>query len=147
MKTIDQIDLLREQQKILAGEVALHSSALKRLSEEAARNPQKEQLQVIYCSCIIFIAYCFDVPEIFIILSISFKVEIKKLRDEIKGKNDQIALLEKQIADSIMTSHNTMDNSEVSQVSLASFISDVGTCLSLKSVFIAFVDSCCAVFC
>lgn len=87
MKTIDQIDLLREQQKILAGEVALHSSALKRLSEEAARNPQKEQLQV----------------------------EIKKLRDEIKGKNDQIALLEKQIADSIMTSHNTMDNSEVSQ--------------------------------
>ncbi|KAH9737629.1 kinesin-like protein KIN-7K [Citrus sinensis] len=87
IKTIDQIDLLREQQKILAGEVALHSSALKRLSEEAARNPQKEQLQV----------------------------EIKKLRDEIKGKNDQIALLEKQIADSIMTSHNTMDNSEVSQ--------------------------------
>ncbi|KAH9737637.1 kinesin-like protein KIN-7K [Citrus sinensis] len=82
IKTIDQIDLLREQQKILAGEVALHSSALKRLSEEAARNPQKEQLQ------------------------------IKKLRDEIKGKNDQIALLEKQIADSIMTSHNTMDNSE-----------------------------------
>ncbi|GAY32710.1 hypothetical protein CUMW_003770 [Citrus unshiu] len=91
IKTIDQIDLLREQQKILAGEVALHSSALKRLSEEAARNPQKEQLQV----------------------------EIKKLRDEIKGKNDQIALLEKQIADSIMTSHNTMDNSEVSQVKAA----------------------------
>lgn len=87
IKTIDQIDLLREQQKILSGEVALHSSALKRLSEEAARNPQKEQLQV----------------------------EIKKLRDEIKGKNEQIALLEKQIADSIMTSHNTMDNSEVSQ--------------------------------
>lgn len=88
IKTIDQIDLLREQQKILSGEVALHSSALKRLSEEAARNhPQKEQLHV----------------------------EIKKLRDEIKGKSEQIALLEKQIADSIMTSHNTMDNSEVSQ--------------------------------
>ncbi|XP_044508793.1 kinesin-like protein KIN-7K, chloroplastic isoform X2 [Mangifera indica] len=87
IKTIDQIDLLREQQKILSGEVALHSSALKRLSEEAAKNPQKEQLQV----------------------------EIKKLRHEIKGKNEQISMLEKQIADSIMASHNTMDNSEVSQ--------------------------------
>lgn len=86
-------------------------------------------------------------PEIFIILSISFKVDIKKLRDEIKGKSEQIALLEKQIADSIMTSNNTMDNSEVSQVSLASFIIDVGVCLSLKSVFISFVVSCCAVFC
>ncbi|XP_031261902.1 kinesin-like protein KIN-7K, chloroplastic isoform X2 [Pistacia vera] len=74
-------------QKILSGEVALHSSALKRLSEEAAKNPQKEQLQV----------------------------EIKKLKDEIKGKNEQISLLEKQIADSIMASHNTMDNAEVSQ--------------------------------
>ncbi|KAK0585113.1 hypothetical protein LWI29_023569 [Acer saccharum] len=87
IKTIDQIDLLKEQQKILSGEVALHSSALKRLSEEAARNPQKEQLQV----------------------------EIRMLRDEIKGKNDQIALLEKQIADSIVASQNKMDNSEVSQ--------------------------------
>ncbi|KAK3227166.1 hypothetical protein Dsin_007028 [Dipteronia sinensis] len=87
IKTIDQIDLLKEHQKILSGEVAFHSSALKRLSEEAARNPQKEQLQV----------------------------EIRMLRDEIKGKNDQIALLEKQIADSIVASQNKMDNSEVSQ--------------------------------
>lgn len=47
IKSIDQIDLLREQQKILSGEVALHSSALKRLSEEAARNPQKDGINVI----------------------------------------------------------------------------------------------------
>ena len=47
IKTMDQIDLLREQQKILSGEVALHSSALKRLSEEAAKNPRKEQIHVI----------------------------------------------------------------------------------------------------
>lgn len=47
LKTIDQIDLLREQQKILSGEVAFHSSALKRLSEEATRNPQNEKIQVI----------------------------------------------------------------------------------------------------
>lgn len=87
LKTIDQIDLLREQQKILSGEVALHSSALKRLSEEATRNPQNEKLQL----------------------------EIRKLSDEIKGKSEQIALLEKQIADSILTCHNKMDKSEVSQ--------------------------------
>ncbi|PQQ01458.1 kinesin-like protein KIN-7K chloroplastic [Prunus yedoensis var. nudiflora] len=43
-KSIDQIDLLREQQKILSGEVALHSSALKRLSEEAAKNPTRMEL-------------------------------------------------------------------------------------------------------
>lgn len=46
IKSSDQIDLLREQQKILSGEVALHSSTLKRLSDEAARNPQKDQIQV-----------------------------------------------------------------------------------------------------
>lgn len=47
IKTMDQIDLLREQQKILSGEVALHLSALKRLSEEAAKNPRKEQIHVM----------------------------------------------------------------------------------------------------
>ncbi|OMO73015.1 hypothetical protein CCACVL1_17494 [Corchorus capsularis] len=87
MKTIDQIDLLREQQKILSGEVALHSSALKRLSEEAARDPQNEQIQV----------------------------EIRRLSDEVRGKNEQIALLEKQIADSILVSHTKMDKSEISR--------------------------------
>ncbi|KAE8125316.1 hypothetical protein FH972_020140 [Carpinus fangiana] len=87
VKSIDHIELLREQQKILSGEVALHSSALKRLSEEAARNPQKDQIHV----------------------------EIKKLKDEIREKNEQIALLEKQIADSINASHNKMDQLELSQ--------------------------------
>ena len=47
IKTMDEIDLLREQQKILSGEVALHSSALKRLSEEAAKNPRKEHIHVM----------------------------------------------------------------------------------------------------
>lgn len=87
IKSIDHIELLREQQKILSGEVALHSSALKRLSEEAARDPKKDQIHV----------------------------EIKKLKDEIKEKNEQIALLEKQIADSINASHNQMDKLELSQ--------------------------------
>ncbi|GMI63354.1 kinesin 7.3 [Hibiscus trionum] len=88
IKTIDQIELLREQQKILSGEVALHSSALKRLSEEATRNPQKEQ---------------------------QIQVEMKRLSDEIRGKNEQIALLEKQIAESILVSPNKMEKSEISQ--------------------------------
>jgi centromeric protein E len=44
---------------------------------------------------------------------------MKKLSDEIKEKNEQIALLEKQIADSIMASHNSLANLEASQVSLA----------------------------
>ncbi|KAA3464008.1 kinesin-related protein 4-like isoform X1 [Gossypium australe] len=88
LKTIDQIDLLREQQKILSDEVALHSSALKRLSEEAMRNPQNEQ---------------------------QIQVEMKKLSDEIRGKNEQIALLEKQIAESILVSPHKMEKSEISQ--------------------------------
>nr|XP_048321339.1 kinesin-like protein KIN-7K, chloroplastic isoform X2 [Ziziphus jujuba var. spinosa] len=86
IKSIDHIDLLREQQKILSGEVALHSSALKRLSEEAARNPQKDQINV----------------------------DMRKLKDEIKAKNEQIALLEKQIADSMNASHNKIDSLEIS---------------------------------
>ncbi|KAI4348804.1 hypothetical protein L6164_009481 [Bauhinia variegata] len=90
IESIDQIDLLREQKKILTGEVALHSSALKRLSEEAARNPQKGQIHG----------------------------EMKKLKDEIKAKNEQIDLLEKKIADSI-TAPDKMDQSGVSQQTVA----------------------------
>lgn len=57
-----------------------------------------------------------------------FKVEMKKLSDDIKVKNEQIALLEKQIANSIMTSHNKMDNLEVSQVSFAFLMDAQTTC-------------------
>ncbi|KAK6149246.1 hypothetical protein DH2020_016771 [Rehmannia glutinosa] len=73
-KTMDEIDLLREQHKILSGEVALNMSALKRLSDEAARNPTKEHIQV----------------------------EIKQLKEEIKRKHNQISSLGKQISDSII---------------------------------------------
>ncbi|KAL0405035.1 UNVERIFIED_CONTAM: Kinesin-like protein KIN-7L, chloroplastic [Sesamum radiatum] len=47
IKSMDEIDLLREQHKILSGEVALHMSALKRLSEEAAQNPEKDHIQSV----------------------------------------------------------------------------------------------------
>ncbi|KAJ6824426.1 kinesin-like protein KIN-7D, chloroplastic isoform X1 [Iris pallida] len=81
MKTIDHVDLLREQVKILSGEVALHSSVLKRLSDEAANSPKKEQIQI----------------------------EMRKVKDEIRMKNQQITSLEKQMADSISASQCTLD--------------------------------------
>ncbi|KAL6138204.1 hypothetical protein ACLB2K_063489 [Fragaria x ananassa] len=86
IKSFDQINLLREQQKILSGEVALHSSALKRLSEEVARNPQDGS-----------------------------NLEMQKLKDEIKAKNEQIALLEKKIADLLIVSPTKLDQMEISQ--------------------------------
>ncbi|KAL3534130.1 hypothetical protein ACH5RR_002591 [Cinchona calisaya] len=96
IKTIDQIDLLREQQKILSGEVALHTSALKRLSEEATCHPRKENIQE----------------------------EIRNLNDEIKRKNEQIASLEKQIADSIFSSDEKLEKLEESQ-SLAELLAQL----------------------
>ncbi|KAM1738456.1 hypothetical protein ACFX15_013599 [Malus domestica] len=85
MKSIDRIDLLREQRKILSDEVALRSSALKRLSEEASRHSKKDEI----------------------------KMEMRKFKDEIKAKNEQIALVEKKIAESF--SHNKMSQLEASQ--------------------------------
>lgn len=43
------MDLLREQVKMLAGEVALCISSLKRLAEQAANKPEDLQLKVSYC--------------------------------------------------------------------------------------------------
>ncbi|KAH1070051.1 hypothetical protein AAZX31_03G129100 [Glycine max] len=86
IKSVDQIDLLREQHKILSGEVALHSSALKRLSDEATRNPQNGHID-----------FCL----------IHTKVEMKKLKDEITAKSEQIDLLEKQISNSFIASDKT----------------------------------------
>lgn len=42
----DQMDLLREQVKMLAGEVALSNSSLKRLLEQAVNSPDDLQLKV-----------------------------------------------------------------------------------------------------
>ncbi|VFQ74121.1 unnamed protein product [Cuscuta campestris] len=87
IKTLDQLELLRERQKILFDEVALHTSALKRLSDEASRNPEKEHIQA----------------------------EVKKLKDDIGRKNGEIASLEKQISDSFMDSHEKVTRLEDSQ--------------------------------
>ncbi|KAL8142885.1 hypothetical protein V2J09_015917 [Rumex salicifolius] len=87
VRSIDQIELLREQQKILSGEVALHSSALKRLSEEATKNPKKEHIHA----------------------------EMRRLRDEMKAKNEQIVYIEKKIADTMVTTDNKMGKIEMLQ--------------------------------
>ncbi|ESQ48833.1 hypothetical protein EUTSA_v10019998mg [Eutrema salsugineum] len=87
-KMIDELDLLREQKKILSEEMALQSSSLKRLSDEAAKSHHNEEI----------------------------KEEIKALNDDIKAKNDQIATLEKQILDFVMISHEALDKSDIVQV-------------------------------
>lgn len=51
-KTTDHVDLLKEQLKILSGEVALHTSVLKRLTEETTRSTN-EIIEVI-CPCAFF---------------------------------------------------------------------------------------------
>ncbi|KAH0904841.1 hypothetical protein HID58_044344 [Brassica napus] len=88
-KIIDELDLMREHKKILSEEAALQSSSLKRLSDEAVKSPQNEEI----------------------------KVEIKDLHDGIKAKNGQIATLEKQIVDYVVTSHEALDKSDIVQVS------------------------------
>ncbi|GMP46885.1 hypothetical protein CsSME_00014872 [Camellia sinensis var. sinensis] len=70
---IDQMDLLREQVKMLAGEVALCTSSLKRLSEQAVSNPEDSQLQE----------------------------QMQKLKDEIKEKKLQIRVLEHRMVGSV----------------------------------------------
>ncbi|CAH2033555.1 unnamed protein product [Thlaspi arvense] len=83
----DQMDLLHEQTKILVGEVALRTSSLKRLSEQAVRNPED-----------------FHIRD-----------QIQKLEDEISEKKDQIRALEQQMIETFGMSHTT-DSLGMSQV-------------------------------
>ncbi|KAM0009624.1 putative plus-end-directed kinesin ATPase transcription factor bZIP family [Helianthus debilis subsp. tardiflorus] len=83
IKTIDQIDLLKEQHKILS-EMAVHLSALKRLSLDASKDSEREFVNV----------------------------EIARLKEQIKRKNDEIKQLEDKIASSIVSSHRSMDGVE-----------------------------------
>ncbi|XP_020536879.1 kinesin-like protein KIN-7C, mitochondrial isoform X2 [Jatropha curcas] len=76
----DQMDLLHEQMKMLAGEVALCTSSLKRLSEQAATNPEDSQL----------------------------KEQMQKLKDEIYEKKLQMRVLEQRMIGSVeMTPHKS----------------------------------------
>lgn len=82
----DQMDLLREMVKMLAGEVALSTSSLKRLSEQASGNPEDLQIQE----------------------------QMQKLKDEIHEKKLQMLVLEKRMVGSFETSQSS-DNASLSQ--------------------------------
>ncbi|GJN27586.1 hypothetical protein PR202_gb15618 [Eleusine coracana subsp. coracana] len=84
---VDQIDLLQEQVKMLAGEVALCTSSLKRLSEQAATNPDDFQIQE----------------------------QIKKLKDEINEKKSHIRVLEQRMVQSLETTEDSSVKTELSQ--------------------------------
>ncbi|CAN6275714.1 unnamed protein product [Urochloa humidicola] len=84
---VDQIDLLQEQVKMLAGEVALCTSSLKRLLEQAANNPDDVQIQE----------------------------QIEKLKDEIAEKKSHIHLLELRMVQSLETTEDPATKTELSQ--------------------------------
>lgn len=83
----DEMDLLHEQMKMLAGEVALCTSSLKRLSEQAASNPEDSQL----------------------------REHMQKLKDEISEKKLQIRVLEQRMIGSVERTPHTSSTTEMSQ--------------------------------
>ncbi|XVF36944.1 hypothetical protein REPUB_Repub19eG0102400 [Reevesia pubescens] len=83
----DQTDLLQEQMKMLAGEVALSISSLKRLSEKAASSPEDSQL----------------------------REQMRKLKDEINEKRHQIRVLEQRMIGSVEKTPHTSNRAEMSQ--------------------------------
>uniref|UniRef100_A0A0E0A6I7 Kinesin-like protein n=1 Tax=Oryza glumipatula TaxID=40148 RepID=A0A0E0A6I7_9ORYZ len=85
-KNSDHVDILREQFNILSGEVALHQSVLKRLSEEAGKNAMNEQIEM----------------------------EMKVVNDEVKLNKQKIASLERRISNSMSDSRGMHDNLELS---------------------------------
>ncbi|KAJ7543666.1 hypothetical protein O6H91_09G047500 [Diphasiastrum complanatum] len=85
---VDQMDLLKEQIKMLSGEVALCTSALKRMTEQASNKPD----------------------------DIELKAQIKKVKEEIRDKEHQIQILEQKIMDTkeIMTPrHSSIELSQM----------------------------------
>lgn len=46
----DQLDILHEQVKLLAGEVALYTKSLEKLTKEAVDNPKDSQNEVPFVS-------------------------------------------------------------------------------------------------
>ncbi|KAG8064543.1 hypothetical protein GUJ93_ZPchr0004g40062 [Zizania palustris] len=84
---VDQIDLLQEQIKMLAGEVALCTSSLKRLSEQAVNNTDDSQIQE----------------------------QIEKLKKEINEKKLHIHVLEQRMTRSLETTEDPAIRTEMSQ--------------------------------
>lgn len=84
----DQMDLLKEQVKMLAGEVAFCTSSLKRLSEQVSNNPDDTQS----------------------------KVQILKLEDEIEEKKQQMRILQQRMIGIGEASSNGTSLSDLQQV-------------------------------
>ncbi|KAF5780429.1 putative plus-end-directed kinesin ATPase transcription factor bZIP family [Helianthus annuus] len=84
----DQMDLIHEQVKMLSGDLALCTSSLKRLSEQAVNRPEDLQLQE----------------------------QMQKLKNEIKGKKSQIRLLEQRMISSVEMNPHNLKGLETSQV-------------------------------
>ncbi|KAL8134347.1 kinesin-like protein KIN-7C, mitochondrial [Apium graveolens] len=103
----DQMDLLREQVKMLAGEVALCTSSLKRLSEETARNPDDLQHQE----------------------------DMRRLKGEIREKKLQIRTLEQHMIGSVEIAPRTSTITEMSQAlsKLASQLNEKTFDLEIKT--------------
>ncbi|XVE95514.1 hypothetical protein REPUB_Repub02eG0104100 [Reevesia pubescens] len=83
----DQMDLLQEQMKMLAGEVALSISSLKRLSEKVASSPEDSKL----------------------------REQMRRLKDEINEKRHQIRVLEQRMIGSVEKTPHTSTNAEMSK--------------------------------
>ncbi|XP_031473876.1 kinesin-like protein KIN-7E, chloroplastic isoform X1 [Nymphaea colorata] len=83
----DQMDLLREQVKMLAGEVALCTSSLKRLAEQAAERPDDSKLQG----------------------------QIRKLKDEINEKRLQMHILEQRMLGTVEVTPRSIGTFDISQ--------------------------------
>ncbi|CAI9764020.1 unnamed protein product [Fraxinus pennsylvanica] len=103
----DQMDLLREQIKMLAGEMALCTSSLKRLSEQATKNPEDRQLLE----------------------------NMRKLKDEIREKKLQMRALEQRMLGSVEISPHGSSNTEISEAlsSLATQLNEKTFELEIKS--------------
>lgn len=84
---VDQIDLLQEQVKMLAGEVAFSTSSLKRLLEQAANSPDDSQIQD----------------------------QIERLKNEISEKKSHIHVLEQRIMQSLESTDDPAIRTEMTQ--------------------------------
>lgn len=84
---LDEMDLLSEQIKMLAGEVALCTSSLKRLAEQATNNPEDSNIQV----------------------------QMQKLRDEINEKKLVLHALEQRMMGSLDDTAHSLNSVKLSQ--------------------------------
>ncbi|PKA64190.1 Kinesin-like protein NACK1 [Apostasia shenzhenica] len=88
MTISDQIDLLEEQVKMVAGEIALSNSTLKRLLEQSADDPDNAQVQISKPSLS---------PTR---MQLSSELQVQSLEREIEEKRKQMRVLEQRISES-----------------------------------------------